>query len=80
MLQNVKTLHIYDYGPTNPLTIMMARENEDVEEVMIIKLKTKPWIEPQARLIAKDDMVSWAIIMINLLGWKNWSQVWQPKN
>jgi hypothetical protein len=38
----VKTLHIYDYGPTNPLTIMMARENEDVEEVMIIKLKTKP--------------------------------------
>jgi hypothetical protein len=57
---------------------MMVRENEDVE-VMIIKLKTKPWIEPQARSIAKDEMVSWSIIMINLHGWKNWSQVGQPK-
>jgi hypothetical protein len=28
---------------------LMVRENEDVEEVMIMKLKTKPWIEPQAR-------------------------------
>jgi hypothetical protein len=25
-------------------------------------------------------MVSWSIIMIDLIGWKNWSQVWQPKN
>jgi hypothetical protein len=38
----IDTLCIYDYGPTNPLTILMVRENEDVEEVMIIKLKTKP--------------------------------------
>ncbi len=45
----IDTLCIYDYGPTNPLTILMVRENEDVEEVMIMKLKTKPWIEPQAR-------------------------------
>ncbi len=59
---------------------MMVKGNEDVKEVIIIKLKVKPLIEPQARLIAKDEMVSWSIIMIDLIGWKNWSQVWQPKN
>jgi hypothetical protein len=47
---------------------MMVKGNEDVKEVIIIKLKVKPLIEPQARLIAKDEMVSWSIIMIDLIG------------